>query len=1070
MADSASITVRDNDEALRPEASFAASSSTAGEGAGTRNIRIDFDPALASGITLRYEVSGNATGGGNDYSISGAGSLQVSAGAASASIPVSIVDDSRDEANETVRLTLTSGSGYQLGAQTVHTLTITDNDDPPPATPVVSISGGSTITEGGTATFNLSATPAPQSQITVNVDVVDSGSFAGSGQAGSRQVTIGTGGSGTLTVTTTNDSTDEPDGSLTATIASGQGYSPSSSSGSASIAVNDNDLPPPTPAVSISGGGAITEGGTASFTLTASPAPQGSISVNVDVTQSGNFARGGQTGTRRITIGGSGTATFSVTTNNDSTDEPNGSISAAVRGGTGYTVHSQSGSYSVTVNDDDEPLPQISISRDAASVGEGQAASFTLSASPTPTADLVVHLNISQSGDFAVDGTTGAKTVTFSANSATATHSVATVDDAMDERDGSVTARVVSRSHYRVASANEASVSVTDDDVPVPEIRVTSVQASRPAHQDGPEFEGTTLKFTLHADVAPEADLDVTVNVAEPGNAFVNSADAGTRQVTIPGRQKKATLSVRTIDDSIVEDPSSATVTATVQPGTGYTVASAPRNEAESDIHDNDGLPTLSISDGSAEEGDEVYFVVTLSKPAAHVVRFDYRTQSGNSDGRDFGSANTSDDFPYTHYPASIHAGGTQFEIWVETFDDSHDEGDETFTVIIGSPTGATIEDGEGTGTIKNSDPLPDAWLARFGRAVAEQALDGITARIDAVRAPAREAGFRGMLAGQPVGQGPGANAAGCATPDVLCGTNGRGVSSSEPGAFDPGATPQWPATGTVAGIGDGRGYGSPDDGGLGQGYGGPSTRHVDASAMALQRLLTGSNFTYTRKADAKGGVLGFWGRGSHSMFNGAEESLRLDGNLTTGMLGADYARGNWLVGMAITQTIGDGSYSSPDSGSGGVRSTLTAAVPYAAWNVSERLDLWGAAGYGAGRMTLTSGGTADRMGALPHFGRGSYPFVQGSYRAADAQSPEGERLQADMGWSMAAFGLSSDLFGTAGAGPGLALKSDALWTQATSGETEGMRAGAADVTRLRVGLEGKLDVQAWRQRHYAQA
>ena len=1047
--DSASIAVLDNDESPQPQASFAASSSTAGEGAGTRNIQVDFDPALTTGITLRYDVSGNATGGGNDYSISGAGSLQVSAGASSASIPVSIIDDSTDEPNETVRLTLTSGSGYQLGGQTVHTLTITDNDDPPPATPVVSISGSGAITEGGTATFNLSATPAPQSQITVNVNVVDSGSFTLSGQAGSRQVTIGTGGSGTLTVTTDNDSTDEPDGSLTATIASGQGYSPSSSSGSASISVNDDDLPPPTPAVSISGGGAITEGGTASFTLTASPAPQSSISVNVNVTQSGNFARGGQTGTRRITIGGSGTASFSVTTNNDSTDEPNGSISAAVRSGTGYTVHSQNGSYSVTVNDDDEPLPQISISRDAASVGEGQAASFTLSASPTPSADLVVHLNISQSGDFAVDGTTGAKAVTFSANSATATHSVATVDDAMDERDGSVTARVVSRSHYRVASANEASVSVTDDDVPVPEIRVTSEQAT--TGQRGGQFEGTTLKFTLHADVGPEVDLDVTVQVAEPGNGFVNAADSGTRQVTIRARQKQATLSVRTVDDSVEEDPSTATVTATVQPGTGYTVASAPRNEAESDIHDNDGLPTLSISDGSAEEGDEVYFVVTLSKPAAHQVKFQYRTQSGDYDGQDYGSANTSDDFAYTAWPGSIHPGGTRFEIWVETYDDAHDEGDETFTVILYDPSGATIEDGEGTGTIENSDPLPDAWLARFGRATAEQALDGITTRIEAVRTPAREAGFRGMLAGQPVRQGPGANAAGCAPPDGPCGTDGRGVSSSEPGAFDPGSTPQWPATGTVGGIGDGLGYGSPDDGGLGQGFGGPSTRHGDASAMALQRLLTGSNFTYTRKADARGGVLGSWGRGSHSMFNGAEESLRLDGNLTTGMLGTDYARGNWLVGMAIAQTIGDGSYSSPYSGSGRVRSTLTVAVPYAAWNVSERLDLWGAAGYGAGRMTLTSGGGHMVQALSRTLGKDHTP----SYRAADARSPEGERLQTDMGWSMAAFGLSSDLLRATSAGPGLALKSDALWTQATSGETEGMRAGAADVTRLRVGLEG---------------
>ena len=215
---------------------------------------------------------------------------------------------------------------------------------------------------------------------------------------------------------------------------------------------------------------------------------------------------------------------------------------------------------------------------------------------------------------------------------------------------------------------------------------------------------------------------------------------------------------------------------------------------------------------------------------------------------------------------------------------------------------------------------------------------------------------------------------------------------------------------------------------------------------MALQQLLTGSNFTYTREADAKGGVLGFWGRGAHATFNGAQEALRLDGNLTTGMLGADYARGDWLLGVAITQTIGDGTYSAPNSGAGGIRSTLTATVPYAAWNVSERLDLWGAAGHGTGRMTLTDG--ADRLGMFA-------PFGQPMGRQAAAASPAGERLQTDMAWSMAALGLNGSLFGGAGAGPRLAWKSDALWSRATSSETDGMLAGAAAVTRLRLGLEG---------------
>ena len=64
-------------------------------------------------------------------------------------------------------------------------------------------------------------------------------------------------------------------------------------------------------------------------------------------------------------------------------------------------------------------------------------------------------------------------------------------------------------------------------------------------------------------------------------------------------------------------------------------------------------------------------------------MRFQYRTESGDYNGRDYGSADTSVDFAYTAWPGSIHPGGTRFEIWVETYDDAHDEGDETFTVIL---------------------------------------------------------------------------------------------------------------------------------------------------------------------------------------------------------------------------------------------------------------------------------------------------------------------------------------------------------------------------------------------------
>ena len=1037
QSDRASVAVSDNDAAT-PIVSFASPTSTAGEAAGTRSVTINLNPAPASAIDLRYGVGGTATEGGNDdFTIAGSGSLRVAAGATSATVDVTIVDDSLDESSETVILNLNDHADYDLGATTSHTLTITDNDDPPPQTPIVSITGSGAITEGGTATFNLSASPPPASAITVNVDVVDSGAFANSGQTGRRQVTIGTGGSNTLTVSTHNDNTDEDHGSLTATVATGQGYSPSGAQGTASITVNDNDLPPPTPVIGIAGGNAITEGGNARFTLTATPAPRNSIGVSVTVSQTGNFAAGGQIRTRTLTVGSGGTASFTVATTDDSQDEPHGAIDATVNDGTGYDVDSQNGSASVTVEDNDEPLPLIRISRDAASVGEGQPASFTISATPAPTTSLDVRLDISQNGDFADSGQTGARTETIPANTATLTFSVNTVNDEADEANGSISARILRRSQYRVAPApgNQAAVTVTDDDVPTPVVSLTSDHPERAT-----AFEGAALKFSLHTDIAPETDLDVTVDVSQPGNAFVDASQTGNRTVTVRANTRRQSFTVTTHDDSVEENPSHATVTATVRSGTGYTVADSPKHEAAVDVHDNDGLPSADILDVEAEEGQELVTVIELSKPVAHEVEVCYRPEVGSYQGRQWGTARHPSDFIYGDQCLTIRPGRTRVEGWIETVDDSLDEGDEWFTLVLWRADGAVIRRSEAIATIRNSDPLPDAWLARFGRAVSEQAVEGITARIEAVRTPSGASGLAGNFAGQPIAGNPAGRPEDGEAPHSLHAPPpvSRGPAS---------AARKWSAGSAMFAATPGGGTPASASGAGMTGYGSPASYGGSSSDAMLRQLLMGSHFTYSGEENGTGGILGAWGRGAVSNFSGTDGALQIDGDLASATLGADYVRGDWVFGLALTRSLADGGYSSPEGGYGTLESTLTAAIPYAAWEASERFSLWGAAGHGGGRMTLNPG--ARRTG---HYPRASAFTLPGAPPGPEAQ---GEQVQADIGWSMAAMGARGELFGRFGGGPKLTLLSDALWARTTSDRSEGLMAGAADISRLRLGIEG---------------
>ena len=270
---------------------------------------------------------------------------------------------------------------------------------PPTTTPEVSVTAGSGITEGGDASFTVTANPAPTAPLSVSVTVAQDGDFGAS--TGSQTVTVPIGGSATVTVSTSDDSTDEDDGSVSVTVDAGSGYTVSSAQGSAKVTVADNDDPPPViPEVSVTAGGGITEGANASFAVTASPAPASPLSVNVTVSQNGNY--GASTGSQTVTVGTGGTATVTVATSDDSTDETDGSVTVTVNSHTGYTVSSSQGSATVNVADNDVPpstdLPEVSIA-DASSVEGprgGYYLRFVVTLSERSDRNVIVHYQVRQ--------------------------------------------------------------------------------------------------------------------------------------------------------------------------------------------------------------------------------------------------------------------------------------------------------------------------------------------------------------------------------------------------------------------------------------------------------------------------------------------------------------------------------------------------------------------------------------------------------------------------------------------------------------------------------------------------
>ena len=1048
-------------DAAGATASFASASQEVREGSGTVDVKVSAERVAGPGLTLAYTIAGTATAGMDYKTLSG--TVTVPAGATTATIPVTVVDDGEQERAESVVLTLAAVTvepalvrkvraraarthrsqarvdrwrrvlvafgvetypglapmtaaeaeanaqryssplwpqiatalAAEVGSPGTHTLTIADDD-----LPVLSVADAEGTEHSGLVIFTLRLSAPLVYPTTVHVATRDSTPASATGEdywPEDYELGLTPGQTEFLVpVVVFDDSHDEGAETFELVLSADGGVT--IGDGVAVGTITDDD--PPLPVVSIAAwSGSVGEGGDAVFTVTADRAPaDADLQVALSVSESGGgdrVAAGDEGSATAVIPKGLTEGTLVVATADDGADEADGTVTVTVAAGDGYAVGDPA-TASVSVEDDDLPLPVVSIAAKSGSVAEGGDAVFTVTADRAPDdADLAVALSVSESGggDRVAASDKGAATVVIPKFETEGTFVLATADDGTDEEDGTVTVTVAAGDGYAVGDPATASVSVEDDDLPLPVVSI--------AAKSGSVAEGGDAVFTVMADRAPDdADLQVALSVSESGGGDrVAAGDEGSATAVIPKGLTEGTLVVATADDGA--DEADGTVTVTVAAGDGYAVGD-PATASVSVEDDDLPLPVVSVADAEgAEHSELVIFTVRLSTPlvdpaSVHVATRDSTPVSATA-SKDYW-ATPGKDYWAVDFWSALEPGQTEFLVTVLVFDDSHDEGAETFELVLSAPNGGvTIGDGVAVGTITNDDPMPAAWLARFGRGVAEQALEGVSDRLDA---PRGARGLRGTVAGVPLGFGVAGGAARHAAHPGLGAAPG-----AVPGEFGGGASM---AGSVAAGAGAGR---SP----------------------------SGGRLSWGGAEDAGGGTLGLWGRASRSRFDGRDGALALDGETATTLLGADYARGRWLAGVALARSRGEGAYRAAGAAAGdcagddaergacmaaaggAVSSSLTAAIPYASLRASERLRLWGAAGAGVGEVSLAAS-------------------------------------TASTSWRMAAAGLRGDLLG-GGAGPALAVVSDALWTRTASAAARGLAASDSGTSRLRLGLEGRWEL-----------
>ena len=334
------------------------------------------------------------------------------------------------------------------------------------------------------------------------------------------------------------------------------------------------------------------------------------------------------------------------------------------------------------------------------------------------------------------------------------------------------------------------------------------------------------------------------------------------------------------------------------------------------------GPPGLTVADAQVREAANAVlaFAVTLSRAPSGTVTVGYATSDG--------TATAGSDYTAASGTLTFAAGETEKTVSVAVLDDAHDEGSETLTLTLSNPSGAYLEDGTATGTINNSDHMPGAWMVRFGRTVGSQVVDALTQRLEGA------SGSHVTVGGIPLTGAPGA--------------------VPEAPSDDPFGLPDWATR---------------------------AQREAPAQSLTANDLLLGSAFHLSSGGgQGAGAAYTAWGRVATSGFAAEVDGVTMDADVTSGLVGFDAEWERVLAGVMFSHSTGEGDYRpSAESGAeaGRVESSLTGVYPYARVALNARVSAWALAGAASGELTLKQEGDAPmpagiamRMGAAGFKGR----------------------------------------------------------------------------------------------------
>jgi len=677
----------------------------------TAEVTVILSGQSSEEVSIDYLVSEGTADDGEDYSLdNNEGTITWAAEESGPKvIEISIEDDEIDELDEILNIILSGPQNASLSENNSAILTIDDNDEATISVADVTQVEGQT----GTTSFVFDVTLSTESSRDVRYNFITSDGTASVADGDYIALTSGTGvisagqTEGTIAVTVMGDQIDEGAAeNFNLTLSSIQNALNGDLSALGTI-TDDDDVPQ----ISISDISVDENEGIANVSV--SLEGMSSNDISVDVTTAGGTATAGKDYTAandHLTwpAKSQGVKTFTILVTDDKIDEIAENVDILASNASFATI--EEGEAVLTIEDNDTAV--ISIGDQTIIEGDAGESTIAFPVELTIPSDRVISFNYS-TVDATAQGGVDFVSVSNAVGEVAAMSTEATImitinGDTIDEQDGEFF--TVNLSNLQnIENPNDGDLSaegtIEDDDVSTLNITDTNVE----------EGDSGTTVMTFSVALSTTNKLNVSFDYMTQDNSAIAELLRAKEGIDYQGTSGDMTIvagdTVATIDVTIEGDE----VDEGVEERFSLFVSDV-GNAMDGDLSaigtilDDDGAPTISVSDVSVNEGDETATVTVLMSGASNEeVALQYATSNdtaialGADEEVHHDFENTSGSLQWT----AEQSGERTFT--VDITDDLYDEAEESFIVTLSEVTAnAVISEDFGAAVvaiIDNDDP-----------------------------------------------------------------------------------------------------------------------------------------------------------------------------------------------------------------------------------------------------------------------------------------------------------------------------------------------------------------------------